>query len=451
MSAKTSPKKGFAAKVLGRRLSRAILRPKKDASPAVSRPQTSQPQTSQLQSSPRSSITVTNPQRPVSMGGESAAKKRLSRHVSIRQRFWSASSSNYFECDDDADEQNRPAACAFRRSAYIPRHAASDFSKNSTGVGNTPNTAPGSKHARQPCPTRLAADEANARISRRFSTVREDDERTLCSQNEGSDTTAVSVSGENGAEIDTFLSSLRRDQALQALNKPNAADNSRHSRQSAIYQPWATAGSNGADDSDHSSEDEYGVYRDEGESRQRGRRSTTLWAELDAKRRSTTSFDGLNTDRSSFYSNRNSFQPSLQDNRNSFMSNLQPYSSSSIPKRNSVLSNRSSVYSTRESIYLPNDAALAPGTRSSVYSISDAIPGADPVLHRSSTYLEESTPKPEPLAVKRNSGFVTRPISEYLCPPGADAARTKSLKRRTGTAKAPTIATVMEIEAGSFI
>ncbi|KAL6412094.1 hypothetical protein AUP68_04476 [Ilyonectria robusta] len=452
MSAKTSSKKDMVAKVLGRRLSRALLRSRDsntDDSPVSSRPQTAQPQPRPREDegeheSPRSSssYTVTS-QRPVSVGSPDA--KRLSHRVSLRQRIWSASPSNHFEDDDDDDEGEPGSAVvtsANRRSAYIPRHAASDFSKNARG---------NKKAARkQPSAARLAADEANDRISKRFSTFntpRDDDERTLCSLNEEPRTAgarasiSTATSPQNTGELDDLISTLHREQALHALNtatpgeKPAAA----RSRQSGAFYSW-TVGQPpeldaAADSDDSSDDDEYGVYLDHGESRRRSRQADKLWVEVDAAKRQNRapSFDGLNTNRSSVYSNRTSAQYSLQPSRNSMLSTS---SSSTYSTRNSVYSSRNSLYSTSPA------PAPAPDAQ-------DAGCGEDPVLHRNSTYLDEkSQPIPEPLAAvgtKRSSGFRNPNLSVYISPPVLDDVRTKSPRRRPATARTPTVATVMEL------
>lgn len=448
MSAKTSSKKEMVAKVLGRRLSRALLRSRDsntDDSPVTSRPQTAQPQPrphedEREDESPRSSssYTVTS-QRPVSVGSAPDAK-RLSRRVSLRQRIWSASPSNQFQHDDDEGEPGSAVVTsANRRSAYIPRHAASDFSKNARG---------NRKAARkQPSAARLAADEANDRISKRFSTFnapREDDERTLCSLNEEPRTvaavtpTSTKTSAQNTGELDDLISTLHREQALRALNtttsneKPPSARN----RQGGAFYSW-TVGQPpeldaAADSDDSSDDDEYGVYLDHGESRRRSRQADKLRVEVDAANRQnrTPSFDGLNTNRSSFYSNRTSVQSHLQPNRNSMLSN-----------------SSSSTYSNRNSLYTISPAPVpapvpAPETQ-------DAGCGEDPVLHRNSTYLDEkSLPIPEPLAMvgaKRSSGFRSHNLSVYISPPVLDDVRTKSPRRRPATARTPTVATVMEL------
>ncbi|KAH7022192.1 hypothetical protein EDB80DRAFT_673840 [Ilyonectria destructans] len=447
MSAKTSSKKEIVAKVLGRRLSRALLRSRDsntDDSPVTSRPQTAQPQPSQPRphederehESPRSSssYTVTS-QRPVSVSSAPDAK-RLSHRLSLRQRIWSASPSNDFQDEDDEGEPGSAVVTsANRRSAYIPRHAASDFSKNARG---------NSKAARkQPSAARLAADEANDRISKRFSTFntpREDDERTLCSLNEEPRTTgamtsiSTATSAQNTGELDDLISTLHREQALHALNTttPGEKPPSARNRQSGPLYSWMVGQppelDAAADSDDSSDDDEYGVYLDHGESRRRSRQADKLWVEVDAAKRQNRapSFDGLNTNRSSFYSNRTSAQYNLQPNRNSMLSN-----------------SSSSTYSNRNSLYTTSPAPVpAPDTQ-------DAGCGEDPVLHRNSTYLDEKTLSiPEPLAMvgtKRSSGFKNHSLSVYIGPPVLDDVRTKSPRRRPATARTPTVATVMEL------
>ncbi|CAM1510909.1 Fc.00g084220.m01.CDS01 [Cosmosporella sp. VM-42] len=58
-----------------------------------------------------------------------SSKRRSSRSkpkASFRQRFWTTSSANHFSDDD------LPAPKPVTRGAYVPRHAASDFSKTAT-------------------------------------------------------------------------------------------------------------------------------------------------------------------------------------------------------------------------------------------------------------------------------------------------------------------------------
>lgn len=209
---------------------------------------------------------------------------RQSRRASFRQRFWSISSANYFrELDEDLRRRppvTSPSPDPNRRSAYVPRHAASDFHKTSNN------------NRRQTIMSVHAA--ANERIAARFDSSEpnddidnDDDDATLCSVNLREDDPE-----ENIRDLDMWLATLHRQQALQALNTPAEPSSHRgpalsplhvspHNRNSQTYHSWypvvdpsATAGS----------DDEYGVYtRDEHDARRRRttRYSAVFWSEID--------------------------------------------------------------------------------------------------------------------------------------------------------------------------
>ncbi|KAH7114645.1 hypothetical protein EDB81DRAFT_893143 [Dactylonectria macrodidyma] len=396
-----APKKERVAKVVGRRLSGILLRTndsKKNASPTARRPRTAQ---AELQSQ-RSSLTATNSQQRPASACSSPGEKRLSHRTSFRQRFWSVSSSN----EDCLENQS-----GSRSSAYIPRHAASDFSKNASGpvIEDTHKVV-----GRRPSTARIMADEANARIIQRFSTgsgtgtntvptVREDDENTLCSLNEdpNNNTTAATASRNPSGELDGAISTLYREQALNALNEPSANDPRRTSDPSS---PRALSA-----DPDDSSDDEYGVFQDQGESRRHARRCVMLTAEVErsANRQSMGSFGVL-----------------------------------SAPNRNSVYSNRSSLLSNQGGISSSSDTSASSSDRNSMYS-------TDPILHRNSTYMDvESLPTPDSLAAldkMRWSGIPNNTISDYTRPTGTDVTQTESQKRKPSIAQPPRVETVMEV------
>ncbi|KAI8666299.1 hypothetical protein NCS57_00854400 [Fusarium keratoplasticum] len=148
---------------------------------------------------------------------------RISRRAS---RFWSASSANYFEDNTPAQASSPPG---YEGAAYVPRHAAADFSKTA---------------------------------SNRLTVMVEADETTLCSFNcspSGNRITAVEddEQSEEGA-------SHHRQQALAALTA--------RSRSIAA-----------SSDGDRDGNNDYTVFLEQAAADQetRARRSAAAWAELE--------------------------------------------------------------------------------------------------------------------------------------------------------------------------
>ncbi|KAH7163392.1 hypothetical protein B0J13DRAFT_35890 [Dactylonectria estremocensis] len=412
MSEKTCRKKERVAKVLGRRLSSMLLRTSDTKKPASSPRLETEPQ------SQRSSLTVINSQqqqKPASECSSSSCGKRLSRRASLRQRFWSASSSNV----DSLDGQGGPGT-GTGTGPYVPQHAASGFTKTAaSGPGCEPVIEEARKVVgRRPSTARVMADEANARIMQRFSTCgapssplpREDDEHTLCSSRNGS----VSGRAPSG-EIDGVISSLYREQALSALSEARR----RPSDPSPMSSPRALPA---VPDDDSSDDDEYGVFQDHGESRRHARRSVLPTAEADrsVNRQSMASLNLLSApSRSSVASSRSFIS---QPHRNSTLSHR---TSGGLTSRTSVYSNRSSVLSQQSSVSSSSD-------------VSDRGSFCDPVLHRGSTYLDPAEmPTPDSLASLDKLRSLTVPNT-------ADLAK-GSQKRKHSTAQAPRFETVMEV------
>ncbi|KAK7398395.1 hypothetical protein QQX98_012213 [Neonectria punicea] len=308
-----SSSKDLTTRVFGHRLCRVLLR---------SRAETP---TSQRESSP-TQRTHSSPKQP----------------GSLRQRFWTTSSSNYFqEVPDESPAASRAA------SPFVPRHAASDFSKNANGTGNVNSSSVGS--------ARAEADAANARINRRFSDFHDDDERTLCSFNCRDEPDPE----QTDRDLETWLTTLNRQQALQTLNSPSTPTRQEPprsplhvnppSRQSSTQHLWNLTPT---PEADSDSDIEYGVFAEAETNRRYARHSAMMWVEIErgAQRR---------------------------------------------------------------------------------YS-------GDPVLHRSSTYSEPESESSGPATIV---GHTT--LAEFMNPSGV--SRTKSERRRTSIAKAPRVATVMEM------
>ncbi|KAF4966252.1 hypothetical protein FSARC_6051 [Fusarium sarcochroum] len=102
-----------------------------------------------------------------------STSSRISRRAS---RFWSASSSNQFEGDDSMPQS--PTYSSFGGAAYVPRHAASDFSKTA---------------------------------SNRLTVMAEADETTLCSFNCRTNRNTRRISTDDEFDVD------HRERALAAL------------------------------------------------------------------------------------------------------------------------------------------------------------------------------------------------------------------------------------------
>ncbi|KAM6525214.1 hypothetical protein FALCPG4_010771 [Fusarium falciforme] len=160
--------------------------------------------------------TFTQPESP-------STASRISRRAS---RFWSASSANYFEDNTPAQASSPPG---YEGAAYVPRHAAADFSKTA---------------------------------SNRLTVMVEADETTLCSFNcspSGNRITAVEddEQSEEGA-------SHHRQQALAALTA--------RSRSIAA-----------SSDGDRDGNNDYTVFLAQAAADQetRARRSAAAWAELE--------------------------------------------------------------------------------------------------------------------------------------------------------------------------
>ncbi|KAH7171305.1 hypothetical protein EDB81DRAFT_753700 [Dactylonectria macrodidyma] len=401
MSDKAFKKKERVAKVLGRRLSSMLLRTSDTKKASSSARQQTEPQ------SQRSSLTVINSQQQQRPSSEfsSPGGKRLSRRTSFKQRFWSASSSNVDLEGPGTGTSTGP---------YVPKHAASGFAKTSaSGPGCEPVIEkPRKVVGRRPSAARVQADEANARIMQRFSTCaapsspsREDDEHTLCSFNDRVPS----------GEVDGVLSSLYRDQALSALSEARR----RPSDPSPMSSPRAVH------HDDDSSDDEYGVFQDHGESRRRARQSILLTAEADRSinRQSMASLGMLSApNRNSVASSRSSMQFNSAPHRNSTLSHR---TSGGQTSRTSVYSNRSSVLSHQSSVSSSSD-------------VSDRGSVCDPVLHRGSTYMDpDSLPTPDSLAALDK-------LRSLTVPNAADLAK-GSQKRKHSTAQAPRFETVMEV------
>ncbi|KPM38018.1 hypothetical protein AK830_g8508 [Neonectria ditissima] len=301
-------KKDLAARVFGHRLSRVLLRSR------------SEKLASQRDSSPT--------RRPHS--SPVATPKRQG--SSLRQRFWTASSSNYFQ--EEAPDAS-PAARA--SSPFVPRHAASDFSKNANGTGNAN--------------LRADVDAVNARISRRFSNVPDDDdddddERTLCSFNCRDEPDPE----QTGRDLETWLATLNRQQALPTASSPSASAQLEPLRSPLRANPPSRRPRNLAPAAQaHSDSDaEYGVFAEVEPSRRRSLRASVLWADIERTAQ------------------------------------------------------------------------------------------ADPVLHPRSTYSDPEAGSPGSASLM---GHTT--LAEFMNPSGV--SRTRSERRRTAIAKAPRVATVMEM------
>ncbi|KAH6889346.1 hypothetical protein B0T10DRAFT_606670 [Thelonectria olida] len=210
--------------------------------------------------------------RPLTMPSPALSSSvRQSRRASFRQRFWSISSANYFP-ELDEDFQRRPSVTSpspdpNRRSAYVPRHAATDFHKTSNN------------NRRRTISVQVAASE---RIAARFNNSDDSDDATLCSVNLREDDPE-----ENTRDLDMWLATLHRQQALQALTTPAEPTPHSgpalsplhvypHSRHSQTYHSWIPVVESAAD-----SDDEYGVYSQTEADMRRRSRCSLFWAEID--------------------------------------------------------------------------------------------------------------------------------------------------------------------------
>ncbi|KAK7420445.1 hypothetical protein QQZ08_010432 [Neonectria magnoliae] len=295
-----SSSKDLTTRVFGHRLCRALLR---------SRAKTP---TSQRESSP-TRCTHSSPKQ----------------QGSLRQRFWTISSSNHFqEAPDESPSASRAA------SPFVPRHAASDFSKNANGAGNVNGNRNNSVGS-----ARAEVDAANARINHRFSNFHDDDddERTLCSFN---------------CRDEPDLEQTDRDLETRQEPPRSPLRVNPHSRQSSTQHSWNLTPT---PEADSDSDVEYGVFAEAETNRRHARHarhSAMMWVEIERTA-------------------------------------LRRYS-------------------------------------------------GDRVLHRNSTYSEPESESSGPATVM---GHTT--LAEFMNPSGV--SRTKSERRRTAIAKAPSVATVMEM------
>ncbi|KAI8668004.1 hypothetical protein NCS55_00824300 [Fusarium keratoplasticum] len=201
-----SPKKSFLTSISRRFSLSAIRRP-----------------SSQRLSDDEDRVVQEQPQAALQEPESPTTASRISRRAS---RFWSASSANYFEDNTPAQASSPPG---YEGAAYVPRHAAADFSKTA---------------------------------SNRLTLMVEADETTLCSFNcspSGNRITAVEddEQSEEGA-------SHHRQQALAALTA--------RSRSIAA-----------SSDGDRDGNNDYTVFLEQAAADQetRARRSAAAWAELE--------------------------------------------------------------------------------------------------------------------------------------------------------------------------
>ncbi|KAJ4327680.1 hypothetical protein N0V84_001930 [Fusarium piperis] len=202
-----SPKKSFLTSISRRFSLTAILRP--------SSRRLSDDEDGVIQGQPQA--TLQEPESPTTAS-------RISRRAS---RFWSVSSANYFEDNTPAQASSPPG---YEGAAYVPRHAAADFSKTA---------------------------------SNRLTVMIEADETTLCSYNcapSGNRITAVEDDDEQSEEG----ASHHHQQALAALTA--------RSRSIAA-----------SSDGDREGSSDYTLFLAQAAADQgtRARRSAAAWAELE--------------------------------------------------------------------------------------------------------------------------------------------------------------------------
>ncbi|KAM0425081.1 hypothetical protein ACHAPT_009640 [Fusarium lateritium] len=217
-----SPRKSFLTSISRRFSLNAILRPS-------SQRLSDEEDRGGVQQQPQATIqeVKTSPPTPKDMADtfkqpeSPTTASRISRRAS---RFWSASSANYFEDNTPAQASSPPG---YEGTAYVPRHAAADFSKTA---------------------------------SNRLTVMVEADETTLCSFNCAPNGNRITVIDDD-EESEEGGASHHHQQALAAL----------------------TARSRSISDGDRDGTNDYSLFLAQAAADQetRARRSAAAWAELE--------------------------------------------------------------------------------------------------------------------------------------------------------------------------